>query len=339
MDSSTSRRLAIGAVALSVVVAPLAATSSPASGQAATSAATGALDPTLAEPGSAGLPDRDQRYGKKGAPSVLQVADGKALTPPSDAAPDAVSRAYLAAHQADFGLTAQEVAELRVTMEDHQGGATFLRYQQVSEGRDVVGGTALVTVDAKGRVVLAGGSFVPRAGSAPSAALSAADAVAVVAGNVAPGQDADPGRRLGAQAGTVTFENTLSVPDYTSAAPVEARLVTVGTSSGARSAWEVSAERASNAFYTVLVDAVTGQVLLRNNELGFDNQGTVFTGDDPEAGGRALTIFPDGWATSGDTTSGNNVNAYQDAEGDNSAQADDQPHNADRHWNYAWADG
>ena len=88
----------------------------------------------------------------------------------------------------------------------------------------------------------------------------------------------------------------------------------------------------------MLVDAVTGEVLVRQNQLSEDNQGTVFQGEDPEAGGRSQIIFPAGWATAGDTTSGNNVNAYQDAAGDNSAQAADQPHDADRHWNYTWND-
>ena len=40
----------------------------------------------------------------------------------------------------------------------------------------------------------------------------------------------------------------------------------------------------------------------------------------------------------GDTTSGNNTNTYQDAAGDNTADAGDQPHEADTHFTYAWTD-
>ena len=158
-----------------------------------------------------------------------------------------------------------------------------------------------------------------------------------MADDVAPYDEAERARRLGAKDGTVTFENTLAVPDY-DGAPVAAELVTVGTAEGPRPAWQVQADRASNASYVVLVDAVTGEVLVRQNQLSEDNQGTVFQGEDPEAGGRSQIVFPAGWATAGDTTSGNNVNAYQDAAGDNSAQAADQPHDADRHWNYTWND-
>ncbi len=178
-------------------------------------------------------------------------------------------------------------------MGDSDQGATYLRYQQVSGGRDVYGGTGLVTVDAKGRVLLAAGSFVSQTGAAPKADLTAAEAVAVVAGDVAPNQDSEPGRRLGAKDGTVEFENTLAVPDY-DGAPVVAELVTVGTAEGARSAWQVQADRASNASYVVLVDAVTGEVLVRQNQLSEDNQGTVFQGEDPEAGGTQPDRLPRG---------------------------------------------
>ena len=54
-------------------------------------------------------------------------------------------------------------------MSDASAGATYLRYQQVSAGRDVYGGTGLVTVDGKGRVLLASGSFVSGAGAADTA--------------------------------------------------------------------------------------------------------------------------------------------------------------------------
>ena len=210
-------------------------------------------------------------------------------------------------------------------------------YDDAERARAMFGGTGLVTIDGKGRVLVASGSFVAGAGAADAARLTAGEAVALVTDDVAPYDEAERARRLGAKDGTVTFENTLAVPDY-DGAPVAAELVTVGTAEGPRTAWQVQADRASNASYVVLVDAVTGEVLVRQNQLSEDNQGTVFQGEDPEAGGRSQIVFPAGWATAGDTTSGNNVNAYQDAAGDNSAQAADQPHDADRHWNYTWND-
>src|SRR6478752_3964663 len=235
MNSIMSTRLSVAAVAtvaLSVAV-PLVALGPPASGSPSPVVKKQQQDPATGEPGQAGLPDQDARYGKAGAPSVLKVADHGALTKASNDAPDAIARAYLKAHQGEFGLAPQEVDALRLTMSDTGDGATFLRYQQVSAGRDVFGGTGLVTVDGKGRVLLASGSFVAGAGAADAARLTAGEAVALVADDVAPYDEAERARRLGAKDGTVTFENTLAVPDY-QGAPVAAELVTVGTADGPR---------------------------------------------------------------------------------------------------------
>src|SRR5690349_16265489 len=183
MSSIMSTRLSVAAVAVSVAV-PLVALSPP--GSASAVATKQQQDPATGEPGQAGLPDQDGRYGKAGAPSVLKVADHGALTRASDAAPDVIARGYLKAHQGEFGLAPQEVDALRLTMSDTGNGATFLRYQQVSAGRDVFGGTGLVTIDGKGRVLLASGSFVSGAGAADAARLTAGEAVALVTDDVAP---------------------------------------------------------------------------------------------------------------------------------------------------------
>src|SRR5687767_1850702 len=188
MHTIISKRLSVAAVALCVAV-PLAVSSSPASGSPSSVAKKQKQGQASGDHGQGGLPDRDGRYGQAGAPSVLKVADHGPLTKASNDSPDAIARAYLKANQAEFGLTRKEIDQLRPTMNDSDPGATYLRYQQVSDGRDVYGGTALVTVDGKGRVLLAGGSFVPGAGSADAAALTAAEAVSVVAGDVAPKQD------------------------------------------------------------------------------------------------------------------------------------------------------
>ena len=269
------------------------------------------------------------------AHSVTATRGG--LTKPSSATPDAIARKFLK-NKPLFGLSPTEVNTLRLTINDTDAGATFLRYQQVSKGRDVYGAQALVTVDAEGRVLFAGGNLVPNAAAGVAPTVTAAQAAAIASEDVNSTAAAKPGKRLGQKGGVHSFENTAAVEGYDAARPVEVSLVTVATSDGARSAWRVRAEVASNADYVELVDAGTGEVLFRENQVSNDNQGTVFQGEDPEAGGRSQIVFPDGWATSGETTSGNNTNTYQDAEGDNSAQADDQPQDADRHFNYTWND-
>jgi hypothetical protein len=316
------------------------------------------------ERGGNGLADKDARFGagrykptaaqknalKKLGTDVVAtwspsgtahslVRAGGALTGPTKGRPDTVARDFVAQHKELFGLSRSEVDGLRLTTDDaDSSGATFLRYQQTSQGHDVFEATLLAAVDAKGRVLFAGGSLVPAA-SAPAATLSAADAVAIAGDDLNPGAANRAGKQLADKGATHRFANTMKVPDFEGAAPVGATLVDVATSDGVRAAWKVDAEVASNAAYVELVDARTGEVIYRQNQVASDTHGTVFPGDDPEAGGRSQQNFPDPWVDdSTDTTTGNNANAYQDAAGDNSAAAADQPHNSDQHFDFNWTD-
>jgi hypothetical protein len=311
--------------------------------------------------GGNGLPDKDVRFGagryhptagqkaavkRLGADVVATwshtgtahslVARG-ALSGPSTGKPDAVARDFVAKQRALFGLSRSEVDALRTTADDaDSSGATFLRYQQVAQGRDVFGADVLVVVDRRGRVVFAGGDLVPDA-TAPSAALSAADAVTVAGNDLNPGEAKKAGRQLADRGSTHRFDNTLKVPDYQGAAPVGATLVNVATADGVRPAWKVDADVASNADYVELVDAGTGKVLYRQNQVASDTHGTVFPGDDPLDVARSQQDFT-GWVDGGtDTTTGNNADAYQDAAGDNTADSADQPHKADQHFDFPWA--
>jgi hypothetical protein len=357
------RRCAV--VAVLGVIAPLGTTNfTAASAGLPTSAAVKGSDS-----GNAGLADIDRRFGKAGhRPTAAQQRAAKglgknievawsatgtassvraargALTKASNDSADSVARKFLRSQPELFGLRPAQVAGLRLTMKDTDArtGATFLRYQQVAGGHDVFGATALVSLDSKGRVLIAGGNLVPDAGAAPAAKLTAETAVALASASVAPHETTRPGERLGQKDGKQRFANTVAVRDFESGRAVEADLVTVGTANGARTAWRIRAERASNADYVVLVDAGTGEVLFRENQVTHDGpEGTVFPGDDPEDGGRGVVPFGANWVDAGgETTAGNNTNTYQDAEGDNSADGDgsDQPQAADQHFNYAWND-
>jgi len=352
----------VAVAAMLVAIAPLTASAEPA--QVAVSRASA---PVAHDDDGGGLKDVDNRLGstayrpsaaqkqalkrlgddvvagwsKTGSVHSLMAARG-ALTKAGSGSADAIARGFIRDQRALFGLTPAEVKDLRLTMNDHdESGATFLRYQQSAEGRDVFGGNVLVTVDAKKRVLFAGGNLVPDASSAPAATLSAEDAVVVANDDLSPQENAKPGKRLATKNGKARFANTMALDDYRGAAPVEAILVNVATADGVRAAWQITADVASNALYTELVDARSGAVLYRKNQVENDNDhGTVFTGDDPDAGGRSQQSFA-GWVDAGgQTTAGNNTNTYQDAEGDDAADGDgsDQPQNADRHFDYAWTD-
>jgi hypothetical protein len=278
-------------------------------------------------------------------PHSLRARQG-ALSRPSTAAPDAVARGFLRQHAVLFRQQPADIARLRLTMLDpDRSGATFLRYQQTHGPRDVYGATLLVTLDAERRVLFAGGNLAPSLGPVRPPLLPAAAAVATVADSVkirgASGA-VRPLAALGDALGTTTFANTVSVAGRPNAKPITASLVTVAGAAGGRTAWRVRADVASNAEYDTVVDATTGELLLRKNQWSHSEpHGLVHTGDDPEAGGQVADVpFSglDGSWVDGDTTSGNNTNTYQDLNDADGVTPGSRPVSADQHFDYPWTD-
>ena len=346
------RRLALAASVVGVLALV-------AGGGGVASAAAPAKKRTVVRTGTA-LPDMDKRFGASfhsrsaeqaaalralgnveiswnevGTPHSLRARKGF-LTTSSSSAPDAVARAFVRENAALFRQQPDDVANLELTMNHRdRSGATFLRYKQTFEGRDVHGSSLLFVLDAQRRILSVGGLLAPSLRPMQAPSIDARAAVARVAASVSPRRL--PPIALGStEQGVTTFRNTLALPKLRKAAPVKADLVTVPTAMGGRLAWRVRAEVASNADYESLVDAQSGELIYRDNGWSTSEpHGLVHTSDDPETGDQVANVpFSglDGSWVDDDTTSGNNVNAYQDAAGDNSAEAADQPHDADRHW-------
>ena len=291
------------------------------------------------------LGDVEVGWTKIGTPHSLRARTG-ALTKASSAAPDAIARAFMREHAAVFRQQPADVAGLELTMNhrDAASGATFLRYRQLDGGREVHGSSLLVVLDAKRRIQLVGGTLAPSLdGPAEAPAVSADEAVARVAASLSP-RRLPPIQQAASQPDpdATLYRNTLALPRLRGAAPVKADLVTVPTATGGRTAWRVRAEVASNADYETLVDARSGDVIYRVNQwANSEPHGLVHTGDDPEAGGQVANVLFSGingtWVA-GNTTSGNNVNAYQDLPEDDTPNAGDQPVNADQHFDFTWTD-
>jgi hypothetical protein len=106
----------------------------------------------------------------------------------------------------------------------------------------------------------------------------------------------------------------------------ELNVVRVGDA--ARLAWHVYAEVGPERVVRNLLDAHTGELLLRHNLYVFEAQGTVYT-EDPDAGPRVLVSFVGdttintaaGWMGTSTVTTGNNVEAYLDTNADNAPDA------------------
>jgi hypothetical protein len=116
------------------------------------------------------------------------------------------------------------------------------------------------------------------------------------------------------------FANPLG-PDYEDILS-ELNILRVGNT--ARLAWHVYADVGPNEWYETLVDAQTGELLLRFNLYIEAAQGTVYT-EDPGAGPRSLVSFVGdttintaaGWMGTSTVTTGNNVEAYLDTDANN----------------------
>jgi hypothetical protein len=112
----------------------------------------------------------------------------------------------------------------------------------------------------------------------------------------------------------VNFEEVLS----------EQNVVRVGGES--RLAWHIYADVGPEEWYEILLDAYTGELLLRHNLYLFEAQGTVYT-EAPDKGARQLVSFVGdttintaaGWMGTSTVTTGNNVEAYLDTNADNVA--------------------
>ena len=96
----------------------------------------------------------------------------------------------------------------------------------------------------------------------------------------------------------------------------------------ARLAWHVYADVGPDQWYEILLDANTGELLLRHNLYLYEAQGTVYT-EDPGKGPRQLVSFVGdttintaaGWMGTSTVTTGNNVEAYLDTNADNAPDA------------------
>lgn len=245
-------------------------------------------------------------------------SDGGFLTAASARAPEAIALDFVRKHPAAFSLQPAEVGTLvvdKVHTTAHNG-ARYVTFGQRVDGLRVHHAVISATLDAKGRLVIIGG----RAGSdRPSgmARITAAEAIARSA-------EADGIRRkpLPLQAATRatgkhSFDNVYA-RGLLQPHPLTAELVWhINADRSLRLAWLTDVEASGQSWYESVIDAETGAVLARENRYAHSShpRGRVFLGQHPDdSPPRQLWNFTP-WVTvvaGATTTSGNNVNAYQD---------------------------
>jgi Zn-dependent metalloprotease len=249
--------------------------------------------------------------------------EGAALTGPQSDLPDNIARGFLRRQAALFGLSNAAVSGLRLDNEDNDQGTTFLDYVQTVGGLKVFEGDVKVVVGRAGEVLNVRQGFVvnsQKASLRPS--LSEAEGIAKAfehAGRAVPPSFAETRGRVGAGE-RAAFANPLN-PAYED---VLSELNVVRVKDEARLAWHVYAEAGPEEWYEMLVDAHTGELLLRHNLYVFEAQGTVYT-EAPDKGARVLLSFVGdttintaaGWMGTSTVTTGNNAEAYLDRDANN----------------------
>lgn len=285
-------------------------------------------------------------------PEVVSVKRGS-LTPPSQASGDAIARSFVAANLEIYGLTADDVANLRTLGESRggQSGLRMVRLEQRVNDRPVFQAETRFLIDKEGSLVRSVGTFIPNAFASASAlpdADTAAHALSAALRSV--GIDAAAHEMTMRRIDMRGHDSELAVAHPAVAAPVRSSLVYFPLANGVLvPAWELVIFGEEND-YLAVVDAFTGTLLWRKgmrehastHEARFsvyvqadgktpadnpapDSPTIMTTGQGTQAAAISRTIVsmlsvqdttasPDGWiADGGNTTTGNNVDAYLDA--------------------------
>jgi Zn-dependent metalloprotease len=253
--------------------------------------------------------------------------DGAPLSEPQSDIPDNIARRFLKRQSQLFALSALGVDELKLNKEDNDEGTTFLDYSQTIGGIKVFEGNVKVAVNKNGEVINVREGFLVNGQTVKlKAALKEAQALAKAFEHA--GKAVIPSfvetRTRESKSEFSRFANPLDL-NYEEVLS-ELNIVRVGDT--ARLAWHVYAEVGPEEWYEMLVDAQTGELLLRHNLYVFEAQGTVYT-EGPDKGARQLVSFVGdttintaaGWMGTSTTTTGNNVEAYLDTNADNAPDA------------------
>ncbi len=253
--------------------------------------------------------------------------EGAALSEPRSDTADNIARNFLGRHNSLFALQRAGSDVLMLENEDNDRGTTFLSYTQTVGGLKVFEGQLQVVVNRNGEVLNVREGFLAdgpprRRNGAMSEAKAIAKAFEHAGRTVAPPFVENYARQSATEMSR--FANPLDV----NLEEVLSEQNVLRVNGESRLAWHIYAEVGPEEWYEMLLDAYTGELLLRHNLYLFEAQGTVFT-EAPDKGPRQLVSFVGdttintaaGWMGASTITTGNNVEAYLDE------NADDAPDN------------
>ena len=249
--------------------------------------------------------------------------EGATLSEPRSDTPDNIARNFLSQHSPLFVLPDSAIANLKLNREDNDRGTTFIDYSQRVGAMKVFDGNVQVVVNGSGEVLnVREGFLVSGQKVRLRPTLNEAQGIAKAfehAGRTVTPSFVETNSRTSSSEQS-SFANPLG-PDFEE---VLSELTVVRVGNEARLAWHVYTDVGPNEWYEILVDAHSGELLLRQNLYLDAAQGTVYT-KDPGAGPRTIVSFVGdtvintaaGWMGTSTVTTGNNVEAYLDTDANN----------------------
>ena len=253
--------------------------------------------------------------------------DGATLSAPQSDTPDNIARGFLKQQAPLFALSDSAVATLKLNKADNDKGTTFLDYSQTIGRIKVFEGNVQVVVNGNGEVLSVREGFLI-SGQTLKVKPSLSEAKGIAKAFEYAGRTVNSSfveiRSRESKSESSEFANPLDV----NLENVLSELNVMRVGDEARLAWRVYADVGPNEWYEILLDANTGELLVRQNLYLDAAQGTVYT-EDPGAGGRSLVSFlgdttintSAGWMGTATVTTGNNVEAYLDTNADNAPDA------------------
>ncbi|HKX27020.1 MAG TPA: M36 family metallopeptidase [Blastocatellia bacterium] len=252
-----------------------------------------------------------------GVPKAIFNTEGP-LSFPQAGTPDSIARGFLASHADLFGPT----AEMRIMNEDHDQETTFINYEQTINGIPVFQGQIQVALSQSGQILsVMEGMLIPKGEIDTTPALSESEGLQraiLQAGQQAPSLFTMT-RDRAAIGERAIYQNPLGEGRD----EILSDLMVMRIGQRAVLAWHSYVDVGPNEWYELLVDADTGKLLYRHNLYADAAQGTVFT-TNPNIPRSRLSFVGDttintaaGWMSRSTITSGNNVDAYLDTDGNN----------------------
>src|SRR5215208_4625276 len=249
--------------------------------------------------------------------------DGGTLSEAQSDTADNIARKVLERHSSLFALYGSGIEELKLENEDNDQGTTFLNYTQTVGGLKVFEGQVQVVVNKNGEVLnVHEGFLVDGPPRQRQGAMS--EAKALVKAFEHAGRTVFPSFVENYSRASTTEMSRFANPVDLNLEEVLSEQVVIRAAGESRLAWHVFAEVGPEEWYEILLDAYTGELLLRHNLYLFEAQGTVYT-EAPDKGARQLVSFVGdttintaaGWMGTSTVTTGNNVEAYLDTNADN----------------------